>query len=911
VARVPVSAQADGRLRPRPAAPSRDAPLYTMKVQGSVHVIVGAGANVAVQVGDLGPIVVDTGTAAARRCPARVDQDADRAAGALHHQHPLARGPRGGQREDRGRRGCRRRDAASAQVGAGLGARAEIIAHEQTLNRLSAPAGAQAPTPVAPGRRKPSRARKDFFYNGEAVQVIHLAAAHTDGDSVVFFRRSDVIAAGDVYSTVSYPMIDLQRGGSIKGVLDGLNQLLDLVVSGEKTEGGTMIVPGHGRISDEADLVEYRDMTYDHPRPRAGHGEPRADAGAGAGRHGRRWSSTASTATRPAGRPPSSSRRSIAASNPPPRRVRRGVDTVGGAEAPLYETCVSALRDFRPYKETRHDTTTAVDGRRARADGSLLRRRRARPAAGRARRAAALHGGQPARHADRPGAGRGVQPDVVQRQGLRRDLLGRELLLRPGRGVIVVPNRGVAQNVQTNNGWISFINHDGSVHTARWVGIQNPGEQRSNMTTPLVLNEPLGSDIANGVLYLADRDGGTNPNDPVVSVVRKFNMQTGMPAGEVRVEKSNGFNDLEVANDGTIYATQTGTDRRQMPRWQVWKITPAGARRSSCRARRCGSRTASPSTAGQHRRHQHRQRRGADVLADGKLLKTENAVQAGNDGLVIMKDGTKYVSSVSTAACRASVRTAGRAHRPEHPEPGVDVLRRGRQPAGDPDERQQRAGVHQAEIVDPPDVWCHGVKGRQVGLREPLLDGAEDRLRVQECRWPRESRRSRVAHTPLVPTAFSRSCVKSIGAARTRSRRTHVPPFGFAVANELTAHRLDLWAARGSVGPTITAGAPAQMKTTRRGLPRRPRARSFSPACDRRPRQNLWLPRVGTHGPAEADPWRGPPEGGPYFFPMSVNPAAGPNSVPIGPNDILWPPGIVTVRPATTPSAAPKATSLR
>ena len=65
----------------------------------------------------------------------------------------------------------------------------------------------------------------------------------------------------------------------------------------------------------------------------------------------------------------------------------------------------------------------------------------------------------------------------------------------PTRGVIVVPNRGVAQNVQTNNAWISFINHDGSVHTARWVGIQNPGDQRSNLTTPLVLNEPLGSDI--------------------------------------------------------------------------------------------------------------------------------------------------------------------------------------------------------------------------------------------------------------------------------------------------------------------------------------------------------------------------------------------------------------------------------
>ena len=216
----------------------------------------------------------------------------------------------------------------------------------------------------------------------------------------------------------------------------------------------------------------------------------------------------------------------------------------------------------------------------------------------------------------------------------------------PARGVIVVPNRGVAQNVQTNNGWISFINHDGSVHTARWVGIQNPGDQRSNMTTPLVLNEPLGSDISNGILYLADRDGGTSPTDPVIAVVRKFNMQTGMPAGQVRVEKSNGFNDLEVTSDGTIYATQTGT-AQDATTWQVWKITPAGA--------------ASIFVQGAPLRQPNGIAFDAqgnivvinigndEVLTfspDGKLAKTEHAVQAGNDGLVIMKDGTKYVSSV-------------------------------------------------------------------------------------------------------------------------------------------------------------------------------------------------------------------------------------------------------------------------
>ncbi|HEU4694924.1 MAG TPA: SMP-30/gluconolactonase/LRE family protein [Vicinamibacterales bacterium] len=218
------------------------------------------------------------------------------------------------------------------------------------------------------------------------------------------------------------------------------------------------------------------------------------------------------------------------------------------------------------------------------------------------------------------------------------------------RGVIVVPNRGVGQNVQTNNGWISFINHDGSVHTARWVGIQNPGEQRSNMTTPLVLNEPFGSDIVNGILYLADRDGGTNPNDPVVAVIRRFNMQTGAPAGETRVEKSNGFNDIEVADDGTVYATQTGVGG-QTPdptSWQVWKVTKDG--------------TASVFVQGAPLRQPNGiaiDEKGNIVVVnignnevltfsqDAKLIKTETAVQAGNDGLVIMPDGTKYVSSVT------------------------------------------------------------------------------------------------------------------------------------------------------------------------------------------------------------------------------------------------------------------------
>ncbi|HLG53795.1 MAG TPA: MBL fold metallo-hydrolase [Vicinamibacterales bacterium] len=243
------------------AAPRKDpSVLRTMHVQGNVHVMLGAGSNITVQVGNLGAILVDTGTAAnADSVLASLRQLTNRQVRYIinTHSHP----DHAGGNERVGAFGLPLSGRGVAQVGTGTAPRAEIIAHEETLNRMSGPAGSQAPYPVAAWPTATfSGTHKEFFYNGEGVQLVHVPSAHTDGDSVVFFRRSDVIAAGDVYSTVSYPVIDVQRGGNISGVLDGLNQLLALVISGEKTEGGTMIVPGHGRISDEADLVEYRDM---------------------------------------------------------------------------------------------------------------------------------------------------------------------------------------------------------------------------------------------------------------------------------------------------------------------------------------------------------------------------------------------------------------------------------------------------------------------------------------------------------------------------------------------------------------------------------------------------------------------------------------------------------------------------
>jgi len=196
---------------------------------------------------------------------------------------------------------------------------------------------------------------------------------------------------------------------------------------------------------------------------------------------------------------------------------------------------------------------------------------------------------------------------------------------------------------------VSFINHDGSVHTARWIGVQTPGDQRNNLAPPLVLNEPYGSDIAGGLLYVADRDGGTSPTEPSVAVIRKFNLQTGAPAGEIRVERSTWLNDIEVAEDGTIYATQTGTggQQRDPATWQVWKITRDGTPSVFVQGAPLGQPNGIAFDP-----------QGNIVVvnilddsvltfsSEAKVLKTEHAAQAGNDGLVIMPDGTKYVSSV-------------------------------------------------------------------------------------------------------------------------------------------------------------------------------------------------------------------------------------------------------------------------
>jgi cyclase len=139
---------------------------------------------------------------------------------------------------------------------------AEIIAHENVLERMTAP-GVKPPLPVrmTPGTTyHADHLKLSTLYHGDGIELFTAPAAHTDGDTLVYFRHNDVLVTGDVFTPRSYPVIDLERGGSINGEIDALNHILDVAFPDFRLEGGTLIVPGHGRLCDSADVAYYRDM---------------------------------------------------------------------------------------------------------------------------------------------------------------------------------------------------------------------------------------------------------------------------------------------------------------------------------------------------------------------------------------------------------------------------------------------------------------------------------------------------------------------------------------------------------------------------------------------------------------------------------------------------------------------------
>ena len=231
--------------------------VHALPVQGNIYMLVGAGGNVTVQVGDDGVLLVDTSLAQmSDKILAEVRKLSNKPIRYIINTH--AHLDHVGGNENLAKIG---RTISGGNVGADAPTGATVIAHENVLNRMSAPTGTQAPFPVAAWPTDTYFTKqKEIYFNNEAVVIMHQPAAHTDGDSIVYFRRSDVVSVGDVFLTTSYPIVDQAHGGSITGIIKSLNYLLDLAIPKDKQEGGTYIIPGHGRLCDEADLLEYRDM---------------------------------------------------------------------------------------------------------------------------------------------------------------------------------------------------------------------------------------------------------------------------------------------------------------------------------------------------------------------------------------------------------------------------------------------------------------------------------------------------------------------------------------------------------------------------------------------------------------------------------------------------------------------------
>ncbi|HEY6362587.1 MAG TPA: MBL fold metallo-hydrolase [Vicinamibacterales bacterium] len=229
-------------------------------VKGNVHMLVGAGGNVTVQAGSEGVLVVDTQFAGmSEKLLAEIRKISDRPIRYVVNTH--VHGDHIGGNENFARAGRTRAGGnVVGNIGASATATAAVVAHENVMKRMSRPAPGQPAIPFAAWPTDTFfTTQKDFLFNDEAVQLIHVPNAHTDGDIVVFFRRSDVLATGDLFITTGYPFIDRANGGSINGYIQGLNRIIEITVPSNVNEGGTMVVPGHGRLCDEMDVVEYRD----------------------------------------------------------------------------------------------------------------------------------------------------------------------------------------------------------------------------------------------------------------------------------------------------------------------------------------------------------------------------------------------------------------------------------------------------------------------------------------------------------------------------------------------------------------------------------------------------------------------------------------------------------------------------
>jgi len=231
--------------------------VRTLQVRDNIYMLVGAGGNITVQLGDDGILIVDTQYAEmSEKILAALHELSDGALRYIINTH--VHGDHVGGNVNLARAG--------ATVSGGnmsrdvSGQTAAIIAHESVLLRLTtAPAENRIESDGWPSSAY-YEGKKDLYFNGEGIRIMYQPRAHTDGDSIIFFRKSDVISTGDVYRTDAYPFIDMANGGTIQGFLDAAQSIIDQIIPEYGQDGGTLVIPGHGRLSDVGDVLNWREM---------------------------------------------------------------------------------------------------------------------------------------------------------------------------------------------------------------------------------------------------------------------------------------------------------------------------------------------------------------------------------------------------------------------------------------------------------------------------------------------------------------------------------------------------------------------------------------------------------------------------------------------------------------------------